>query len=85
MRAAEVFLGNFSTTGKHGQGWVYAVNTALDETGATLGPLVVSLVLFLRGDCRTAYAALLISSVLALASLTVARVVFSLPSRLEEA
>src|SRR5437764_11795662 len=27
------------TTGKHGKGWVYAVNTALDETGATLGPM----------------------------------------------
>jgi hypothetical protein len=26
------------TTGKHGRGWVYAVNTALDEAGATLGP-----------------------------------------------
>lgn len=23
------------TTGKHGRGWVYAVNTALDGTGAT--------------------------------------------------
>ncbi len=34
------------TTGKHGKGWVYGVNTALDETGATLGPLIMSLVLF---------------------------------------
>src|SRR5207248_2299799 len=72
------------TTGKHGRGWVYAVNTALDETGATLGPLIVALVLLLGGNYRTGYALLLISSLLALASLSVARFTFPLPSRLEE-
>lgn len=41
------------TTGKHGKGWVYAVSTALDETGATLGPLIMALVLLLHGDYRT--------------------------------
>src|SRR6266571_3836981 len=34
------------TTGSLGRGWVYAVNTALDETGAMVGPLLVALVLF---------------------------------------
>jgi hypothetical protein len=63
-------------TGKHGKGWVCAVNTALDETGATLGPLMMALVLLLHGDYRTGYALLLISSVLALGALTVARVNF---------
>src|SRR4051794_12659832 len=29
------------TTGALGKGWVYGLNTALDEAGATLGPLVV--------------------------------------------
>jgi hypothetical protein len=72
------------TTGKHGKGWVYGVNTALDETGATLGPLIMVLVLFLRGDYRTGYALLLVSSVLALGALTVARINFPVPSRLEE-
>lgn len=72
------------TTGKHGKGWVYAVNTALDETGATLGPLIMALVLLLHGDYRTGYALLLISSVLALGALTVARINFPVPSRLEE-
>jgi MFS family permease len=71
------------STGKHGKGWVYAVNTAMDETGATLGPLLIALVLFLKGDFRTGYALLLISSVLALASLVGARLVFPVPSRLE--
>ncbi|UPK35115.1 MFS transporter [Bradyrhizobium sp. 186] len=72
------------TTGKHGKGWVYAVNTALDETGATLGPLIIALVLLLHGDYRTGYALLLTSSVLALGALTVARINFPVPSRLEE-
>ena len=72
------------TTGKHGRGWVYAVNTALDEIGATIGPLVVAVVLFLNGNYRTAYGLLLISTALTLASLTVARIQFPLPSRLEQ-
>ena len=72
------------TTGSLGRGWVYALNTALDEIGATIGPLVVAAVLFMRGDFRTAYAILLISVILTLASLTAARIGFPVPSRLEE-
>jgi len=72
------------TTGELGKGWVYAVNTALDEIGATIGPLLIALVLLLKGNYQTGYALLLISSLLALASLTVARVGFPLPSRLEQ-
>ncbi len=74
------------STGKHGKGWVYAVNTALDETGATIGPLLIALVLFLRGgeSYRAGYSLLLISALLALASLVRARRGFPLPSRLEE-
>ena len=71
------------STGKHGKGWVYAVNTAMDETGAAVGPLLVALVLFLHGNYRIGYALLLISSLLALASVAAARVVFPLPARLE--
>jgi MFS family permease len=72
------------TTGSLGKGWVYAVNTSLDETGATIGPLLMALVLLRNGSYRTGYALLLISALLALATLTVARIVFPLPSRLEE-
>src|SRR5881394_760886 len=72
------------STGKLGRGWVYGLNTALDETGATVGPLVLALVLFLKGDFRTGYALLLISSLLALGALVVARVIFPVPAHLEE-
>jgi MFS family permease len=72
------------STGKHGKGWVYAVNTAMDETGATLGPLLIALALYLRVELRSAYSLLLISSLLALAALAAARITFPVPSRLEE-
>jgi MFS family permease len=72
------------TTGELGKGWVYAVNTALDEIGATIGPLLIALVLLLKGDYRTGYALLVISAVAALVTLVVARVNFPLPSRLEQ-
>src|SRR5437773_10818574 len=49
------------TTGKHGRGWVYGVNTALDETCATLGPLLIAVVLFFKGSYQAAYALLLIA------------------------
>jgi MFS family permease len=72
------------TTSRYGKGWVYAVNSALDETGATLGPILVAGVLFFGGGYRWAYATLLVSSLLALLSLTLARRRFPEPSRLDE-
>jgi MFS-type transporter involved in bile tolerance (Atg22 family) len=33
------------TTGELGRGWVYGLNTALDEIGATVGPLVIAVFL----------------------------------------
>ena len=72
------------TTTRLGTGWAYALNTALDETGATLGPLLMALVLWRGGSPQSGYGWLLISAVLALAALTAARIVFPMPSRLEE-
>src|SRR5207249_2259255 len=71
------------TTGSLGKGWVYAVNTALDQTGATLGPLLVAAILLIKGNVRTGYAALLIPALLALGTLTAAERFFPHPSRLE--
>ena len=81
LRLASGYLAD--TTGTLGTGWVYAVNTALDETGATLGPLLVALVLAMHGSYRTGYAVLLVPAALALAALTAARIIFPLPARLE--
>lgn len=71
------------TTSHLGKGWVYGLNTTLDQTGATIGPLLVALVLLLKGSYQLAYALLLISALLALAALTAARVAFPAPSDLE--
>ena len=72
------------TTEELGKGWVYGLNTALDQLGGTIGPLLMALVLVRKGDFRTGYALLLISAVLALGTLTVARFLFPHPARLEE-
>jgi MFS family permease len=75
------------TTRQHGRGWVYGVNTAMDETGAAIGPLLMGLVLFLRGSglasYRFGFALLLASSAVAIATLVVARIGYPLPSQLE--
>ena len=71
-------------TGKLGKGWVYALNTALDETGAVLGPLLMAFVLYLKGDYKVAYSFLWISTILAITTLGFARIAFPVPSKLEQ-
>jgi len=74
-----------SYTGKTlGNGWVFGLNEALDQTGATVGPLIVSLVLFLHGNYQHAYATLLISAFLCLMVLIAARLLYPNPHELEK-
>ncbi|MGE5415121.1 MAG: MFS transporter [Syntrophomonadaceae bacterium] len=72
------------TTGTLGRGWVYSLNTALDETGATLGPIAMAVVLARGGTHRLGYGLLLVPALLTLVTLVVARRAFPVPSRLEE-
>ncbi|HJQ99029.1 MAG TPA: MFS transporter [Candidatus Polarisedimenticolaceae bacterium] len=72
------------SAGTLGRGWVYGLNTALDETGATLGPLLIAFALHRGASYRTGYAWLIVSSLCALAALTVARTTFPVPAKLEE-
>lgn len=55
-----------------GQGWVFGLNEAMDQTGATLGPLITAFVLCRHRGYRHAFAVLLISALLCLAVLCVA-------------
>jgi len=55
-----------------GQGWVFGLNEALDQAGATLGPLIVAYVLYRRGDYHYAFAVLLISALSCLGVLLLA-------------
>src|SRR2546430_2394635 len=66
-----------------GQGWVFGLNEALDQTGATLGPLITAFVLYRHGDYHHAFAVLLISALLCLAVLFVAWFLHRRPHEME--
>ncbi len=67
-----------------GTGWAFGLHEALDQTGATIGPLITAVILYLHGGYHHAFAALLITALLCLASLTVARIFYPRPHELEE-
>jgi len=58
-----------------GHGWVFGLTEALDQTGATLGPLITAFVLWRHGSYRHAFAVLVISALCCLAVLVVAHLV----------
>jgi len=66
-----------------GRGWVFGLNEALDQAGATIGPLVISLSLFEQRDYRTAFAYLLVPAILTVAMIFLARYFFPRPEDLE--
>jgi MFS family permease len=68
-----------------GAGWVFGLNEALDQTGATVGPLLMALILHLNGGFRTGFAVLLIPALLCLATLLAARLLYPRPHELEQA
>jgi predicted MFS family arabinose efflux permease len=67
-----------------GTGWAFGLHEGLDQTGATLGPLITALILYLHGGYHHAFAVLLITALLSLASLVVARIFYPRPHELEE-
>lgn len=70
------------TTETIGRGWVFGFNEALDQAGATFGPLIVSLVLYLKGGYRDGFAALLISGILCLFTVFIAYRMYPYPHEL---
>ena len=67
-----------------GHGWVFGLNEALDQAGATVGPLIVALVLYLKGGYRYGFAILLLSALLCLGTLVIARILFPKPHEMEQ-
>ncbi|MBC5809407.1 MAG: MFS transporter [Candidatus Eremiobacteraeota bacterium] len=65
-----------------GQGWVFGLNDALDQIGATIGPLIVATVLYLHGGFSGAFGILVIPAVLTIAVLAAARVQYPAPEDL---
>jgi MFS family permease len=65
-----------------GRGWAFGFHEALDQTGATIGPLITALVLYHHGGYHRAFAVLLLSALLSLAALTIARIFYPRPQEL---
>jgi len=66
-----------------GYGWAFGVHEALDQSGALVGPLLVALVLALRGDYRVAFALLAAPALLTLGILAAARLRYPRPQDME--
>jgi predicted MFS family arabinose efflux permease len=63
---------------------VFGLNEALDQAGATIGPLLVALILYLNGGFRTGFGVLLIPALCCLVILLAARLLHPRPHELEE-
>jgi len=66
-----------------GAGWVFGLNEALDQAGATI-PLLMALILYLNGGYRTGFATLVIPALLCLGTLVLARLLHPRPHELEK-
>ena len=66
-----------------GAGWVFGLNEALDQAGATIGPLLMAWILYLNSGFRAGFAVLLIPALLCLAILLAARLLHPQPHELE--
>jgi MFS family permease len=66
-----------------GRGWGFGLHEAMDQIGAVVGPLLVSLVLAARGDYRAAFAFLAIPAGLAIGMLLTTRWLYPCPRDLE--
>lgn len=66
-----------------GHGWVFGLNEALDQFGATIGPLVLAFILFRHESYQSGFALLLIPALLAIAIVLTARFFFPHPEHLE--
>ncbi|HTQ51054.1 MAG TPA: MFS transporter [Candidatus Acidoferrales bacterium] len=66
-----------------GHGWAFGLNEFLDQTGATIGPLLMALILYFHGGYHKAFALLLIPALLCLGAVAVARMRYPRPHELE--
>lgn len=67
-----------------GRGRVFGFNEALDQAGATIGPLITAFVLYRHGTYRHAFAVLLVSAILCLTTVGVAWALHKRPHELDE-
>lgn len=70
-------------TQKMGRGWGFGLHQVLDQIGGMLGPLIITIVLFLRNDYRLGFAILVIPAILSLITLLFASKLYPNPRHLE--
>jgi len=68
-----------------GRGWGFGLHEAMDQIGAILGPLIVTLVLYFKDSYQTGFAILLVPALMALIVLLAARALYPRPRDLESA
>jgi MFS family permease len=66
-----------------GRGWGFALHEAMDQTGATIGPLLMAGVIFYKNDYQLGFAVLLVPALLCLGTVGLARYLFPHPRDLE--
>lgn len=66
-----------------GSGWVFGLNEALDQTGATFGPLLVATIIYFGHSYRAAFAIFVIPALLCLALVLLAQRHYPHPHDLE--
>ncbi|HET6725830.1 MAG TPA: MFS transporter [Gammaproteobacteria bacterium] len=66
-----------------GRGWGFGLHEAMDQAGATVGPLIVSAILYFRHDFASSYGVLLIPALLTLVVLFTASRFYPRPRDLE--
>lgn len=70
-------------TKETGRGWGFGLHEALDQTGAIMGPIIVSAVLYYQGTYQESFAILFIPALCALSLLVCARCAYPRPQDLE--
>ncbi len=70
-------------TAEAGRGWGFGLHEAMDQIGAMIGPIVVTMVFFFNGSYKTAFGVLLIPATLAVAILMTAKMLYPSPKELE--
>lgn len=70
-------------THETGRGWGFGLHEAMDQIGAIIGPLALSLVLLYNGSYQTSFALLIIPVICALSVLVVAKMLYPRPQELE--
>lgn len=70
-------------TKETGRGFGFGLHQAMDQTGAIIGPLIVSSILYYQGSYQMSFAVLLIPALCSLSVLALARFLYPRPQDLE--